>query len=178
MYVVDASTIPVNLGVNPSLTITALVHAHVELKLVDRSHYRRFQPLSYQAATSSLSPAEIAVPLQPISRRELRVRILMGEATRFDLQRREVLVGLPIAEASQVPVRGACAPVHMCDASASGLVRARLDTMRRPGLALLRLPSPYALTPCPTLARGSPQPNLDLLKGNASGQNDPNSRQR
>ncbi len=73
--------------------VKALAHADVEVTLVDRNNYHLFQPLSYQVATGSLSPAEIAVPLRHIFRREPRVRVVMGEVTGFDLEHQEVLVG-------------------------------------------------------------------------------------
>jgi len=54
------------------------------VKLIDRNNYHLFRPLSYQVATGSLSPGEIAQPLRQIVRREPRVRVVMGEVTGFD----------------------------------------------------------------------------------------------
>jgi NADH dehydrogenase len=78
----------------------ALSRANVDVILVDRHNYHLFQPLSYQVATGSLSPGEIAVPLRRIFRGDRRVRVLMGEVAGFDLARRELAVdpsvpGLP-----------------------------------------------------------------------------------
>ena len=40
----------------------ALKHAPIDVTIVDRHNYHLFQPLLYQVATASLSPAEIAQP--------------------------------------------------------------------------------------------------------------------
>jgi len=68
-----------------------------DITLVDRHNYHLFQPLSYQVATGSLAPGEIAVPLRQIFRRQDRVRVLMGEVTGFDVEQREVSVDPAIA---------------------------------------------------------------------------------
>lgn len=72
--------------------VKTLARVDVDVTLIDRTNYRLFQPLSYQVATGSLSPGEIAVPLRQIFRRDPRVRVVMGEVTAFDLSRREVIV--------------------------------------------------------------------------------------
>ena len=77
--------------------VKSLARADVEVTLIDRNNYHLFQPLSYQVATGSLSPGEIAVPLRRIVRRQRRVRVLMGEVTAFDLERREVTVDPAVA---------------------------------------------------------------------------------
>jgi NADH dehydrogenase len=77
--------------------VKALGRADAEVTLIDRHNYHLFQPLSYQVATGSLSPGEIAVPLRRIFRRQPRVRVLMGEVTGFDLERREVAVDPAVA---------------------------------------------------------------------------------
>ena len=76
-----------------------LRRAPVEVTLVDRQNYTLFQPLVYQVATGALSPAEIAMPLRAILRRQRNARVLLGEVTGFDLERRDVLLDrLPNAE--------------------------------------------------------------------------------
>jgi NADH:ubiquinone reductase (H+-translocating) len=72
--------------------VKVLRGADVDVTLIDRNNYHLFQPLSYQVATGSLSPGEIAVPLRLILRRAPEVRVLMGNVTGFDLERREVAV--------------------------------------------------------------------------------------
>ncbi len=78
--------------------VKSLARADVDVTLVDRNNYHLFQPLSYQVATGSLSPGEIAVPLRSIFRKAPRVRVLLGEVTGFDLARREVAVAPVLPE--------------------------------------------------------------------------------
>jgi NADH dehydrogenase len=68
----------------------ALRRAPVEVVLVDRRNFHLFQPLTYQVATGALSPGEIAYPLRAIFKRHRNVRVLLAEASDFDLQAREV----------------------------------------------------------------------------------------
>jgi NADH:quinone reductase (non-electrogenic) len=77
--------------------VQALRDADADVTLIDRHNYHLFQPLSYQVATGSLSPGEIAVPLRWIFRRRPRVRVLMGEVVGFDLERRELAVDPAVA---------------------------------------------------------------------------------
>jgi NADH:quinone reductase (non-electrogenic) len=72
--------------------VKGLVGAGLEITLIDRNNYHLFQPLSYQVATGSLSPSEIAVPLRHIFRRHPEVRVLMGDVTAIDLTRRQLTV--------------------------------------------------------------------------------------
>jgi NADH dehydrogenase FAD-containing subunit len=69
-----------------------LRRAPVEVTLVDRQNFHLFQPLAYQVATGSLSPAEIATPLRAVFKRQANVRVVLAEVTGFDLARREVIV--------------------------------------------------------------------------------------
>jgi NADH dehydrogenase len=71
--------------------IKALRDAPVEVTLLDRRNFHLFQPLLYQVATGALSPANIAAPLRSVLRRQPNVRVLLGEATGFDLPGRRVL---------------------------------------------------------------------------------------
>jgi NADH dehydrogenase len=72
--------------------VRTLADKDLDVTLIDRNNYHLFQPLSYQVATGSLSPGEIAVPLRKVFRHQPRVRVVMGEVTGFDLERLEVLV--------------------------------------------------------------------------------------
>jgi NADH dehydrogenase len=78
----------------------ALAVADVDVTLIDRNNYHLFQPLNYQVATGSLSPAEIAVPLRHVFREAGNVRVAMGEVSGFDLERREVAFLPALAGAS------------------------------------------------------------------------------
>ena len=68
--------------------VRGLRRAPVEVTLVDRQNYMLFQPLVYQVATGGLSPAEIAMPLRSILKRQRNARVLLAEVTGFDLERR------------------------------------------------------------------------------------------
>ena len=69
-----------------------LATAPVDLTIVDRRNFHLFQPLTYQVATGTLSPGEVAYPLRAIFRRHANARVLMAEVTGFDLDGRRVLV--------------------------------------------------------------------------------------
>jgi NADH dehydrogenase len=68
-----------------------LRRAPVDVTLVDRCNYHLFQPLLYQVATGSLSPANIASPLRNILKRQKNTRVLLAEATRIDARNRRVI---------------------------------------------------------------------------------------
>lgn len=59
--------------------------APVRVTLVDRRNHHVFQPLLYQVATASLSPAEIASPIRGILRGLDNVHVLMGTVTAIDV---------------------------------------------------------------------------------------------
>ena len=66
--------------------------AGVEITLVDRRNFHLFQPLAYQVATGALAAGEVCYPLRAIFRREKHVRVMLAEATGFDLDARTVAV--------------------------------------------------------------------------------------
>jgi NADH dehydrogenase len=65
-----------------------LRRASVDVTLVDRRNFHLFQPLTYQVATGSLSPGEIAYPLRAIFKRDPNVRVVLAEVADFDLAAR------------------------------------------------------------------------------------------
>src|SRR5919109_2387640 len=69
-----------------------LKHADVEITLVDRRNFHLFQPLAYQVATGALAAGEVCYPLRAIFRGEDRVRVMLAEATAFDLGAKTVAV--------------------------------------------------------------------------------------
>ena len=69
-----------------------LKRAPVDVTLIDRCNYHLFQPLLYQVATGTLSPANIASPLRNILKKHKNVRVLMGEAVRLDTANRRVIL--------------------------------------------------------------------------------------
>src|SRR5258706_1374418 len=70
----------------------SLARAPVRVTLIDRNNYHLFQPLLYQVATAALPPADIAVPIRGVLRRERNTDVLLGEITGVDTERREVRV--------------------------------------------------------------------------------------
>jgi NADH dehydrogenase len=71
--------------------VRKLARAPVDVTLIDRRNFHLFQPLAYQVATGSLSPAEIASPLRGVLRRQTNARVLLAEVSGFDLAQRRVL---------------------------------------------------------------------------------------
>ena len=68
----------------------ALRRAPVRVTLVDARNFHLFQPLLYQVATASLSPADIAMPLRYVLRRARNVEVWMARATTIDVERHMV----------------------------------------------------------------------------------------
>jgi NADH dehydrogenase len=76
----------------------ALAGAAVDLRLVDRRNHHVFQPLLYQVATASLSPADITSPIRTILRGQENCQVGMVEITAVDVaSRRLILTGGHIA---------------------------------------------------------------------------------
>jgi len=73
-------------------TALRLRHAPVDVTLIDRCNYHLFQPLLYQVATGSLSPANISSPLRNILKRQKNTRVLLAEATDIDVKNRRVIL--------------------------------------------------------------------------------------
>src|SRR3954463_6092969 len=71
--------------------VRKLARAPVDVTLIDRRNFHLFQPLVYQVATASLSPAEIAPPLRHVLKRQTNARVLLAEVSGFDLAHRRVL---------------------------------------------------------------------------------------
>jgi len=69
-----------------------LKSAPVHTTLIDRCNYHLFQPLLYQVATGSLSPANIASPLRNILKKQKNTTVLLAEATAIDAQNRRVIL--------------------------------------------------------------------------------------
>jgi NADH dehydrogenase/putative oxidoreductase len=70
-----------------------LRHARAQVTLIDRRNYHLFQPLLYQVATASLSPADIATPIRRVVRDQRNCRVVMGRVTGIDTAAREILIG-------------------------------------------------------------------------------------
>jgi NADH dehydrogenase len=70
--------------------VKKLKGAPVSITLIDRRNHHLFQPLLYQAATSVLSPTEIAWPIRQILRGRDDVDVLLGEVVGVDRDDRTV----------------------------------------------------------------------------------------
>lgn len=73
--------------------VQALRHAWARVTLIDQRNYHLFQPLLYQVATATLSPADIAVPIRSLVRDQRNCRVLMGRVSGVDAEHRRVLLG-------------------------------------------------------------------------------------
>jgi NADH dehydrogenase len=63
----------------------ALRQAPVRVVLVDRQNHHLFQPLLYQVAAATLSPADIAAPIRHILRTQANAEVVLGNVTGVDL---------------------------------------------------------------------------------------------
>ena len=62
----------------------------VDVTLVDRTNHHLFQPLLYQVATATLSPADITAPIRYLLRKQENTTVLMAEVTGIDVVNRTV----------------------------------------------------------------------------------------
>src|SRR5580704_19562676 len=69
-----------------------LKRAPVEVTLVDRCNYHLFQPLLYQVATGSLSPANITGPLRQVLKKNKNTTVLLAEAIDIDASNHRVIL--------------------------------------------------------------------------------------
>ena len=71
-------------GLNAALE---LKRAPVEVVLIDRRNHHLFQPLLYQVASATLSPADIATPIRKVLKRQANASVVMAEAQEVDTDR-------------------------------------------------------------------------------------------
>jgi NADH:ubiquinone reductase (H+-translocating) len=69
-----------------------LKRAPVDVTLIDRCNYHLFQPLLYQVATGSLSPANISGPLRQVLKHNKNTTVLLGEAVDIDPANHQVIL--------------------------------------------------------------------------------------
>ena len=69
-----------------------LKRADVEVTLLDKRNFHLFQPLLYQVATGSLSPAEVAAPIRAVLSSQKNVEVLLGEAVDIDPAAKKILL--------------------------------------------------------------------------------------
>src|SRR6185295_2076892 len=70
----------------------ALAAAPVELTVIDRRNHHVFQPLLYQVATASLSPADISAPIRAVLRGQTNCQVVLAEITAVDLTQRRLSI--------------------------------------------------------------------------------------
>ena len=70
----------------------ALSRAPVNVTLVDKRNFHLFQPLLYQVATGTLSPADISSPLRAVLNRSKNTKVLMGEVVDVNPEQRKVIL--------------------------------------------------------------------------------------
>lgn len=69
-----------------------LRRTHANVTLIDRRNYHLFQPLLYQVATASLSPADIATPIRSLVRGAANCRVVMGRVIDVDTGAQNVVM--------------------------------------------------------------------------------------
>src|SRR5260370_38085252 len=62
----------------------AFRNAPVQVTVIDRNNHHLFQPLLYQLATGSISPADICAPIRSVLRKQKNAEVLMGPVTGAD----------------------------------------------------------------------------------------------
>lgn len=71
----------------------ALSRADVRVTLIDKRNFHLFQPLLYQVATGTISPADISSPLRSVLSKSKNTKVLLGEVNDIDPQAQKVFMG-------------------------------------------------------------------------------------
>ncbi|MFN6570202.1 NAD(P)/FAD-dependent oxidoreductase [Dendronalium sp. ChiSLP03b] len=74
-------------------TAKALAKASVNVTLIDKRNFHLFQPLLYQVATGTLSPADISSPLRAVLSKSKNTKVLLGEVSDIDAEAQKVILG-------------------------------------------------------------------------------------
>ena len=70
----------------------ALAHAPADVTILDRRNHHVFQPLLYQVATASLSPADISAPIRSVVRGQENCQVVLAEVRGVDTANRRLLL--------------------------------------------------------------------------------------
>jgi NADH:ubiquinone reductase (H+-translocating) len=70
----------------------ALGRANVKVTLIDKRNFHLFQPLLYQVATGTLSPADISSPLRGILSGDKNTQVLLDEVVDLDPDQKKVVL--------------------------------------------------------------------------------------
>jgi NADH dehydrogenase len=68
----------------------ALRSAPAQVRLLDRRNHHVFQPLLYQVATASLSPADISAPIRSVLRGQRNCEVAMADVRSIDVEHRRL----------------------------------------------------------------------------------------
>jgi NADH:ubiquinone reductase (H+-translocating) len=74
-------------------TAKHLAKANVNVTLIDKRNFHLFQPLLYQVATGTLSPADISSPLRSVFSKSKNTQVLLGEVNDIDPKAQQVIMG-------------------------------------------------------------------------------------
>ena len=80
----------VGAGFGGLLAARGLANVPAKVTVIDKSNFHLFQPLLYQIATATLSPADIAQPIRSILHHQANTEVLMAEVLGVDTRTREV----------------------------------------------------------------------------------------
>jgi NADH dehydrogenase len=70
----------------------ALAETPADVAIIDRRNHHVFQPLLYQVATASLSPADISAPIRSVVRDQENCEVALAEVRGVDIERRRLLL--------------------------------------------------------------------------------------
>jgi NADH:ubiquinone reductase (H+-translocating) len=89
-------------GLNAARTLR---NAEVDITIIDRRNFHLFQPLLYQVAMAALNPSDIAYPIRSVFKnQENVVKVLLGDVTDIDVDKRLVSIGDEFIEYDQLIV--------------------------------------------------------------------------
>lgn len=86
----DPTVIIVGGGFGGLKAARALGGAAARIVIVDRQNHHLFQPLLYQVAAATLSPADIASPIRHILRTQKNAEVVLAEVTSVDVNERRI----------------------------------------------------------------------------------------
>lgn len=66
--------------------------APVRVTVIDRTNHHLFQPLLYQVATASLSPADISAPIRGVLGNQRNTEVILAEVTGVDTREQRILM--------------------------------------------------------------------------------------
>jgi NADH:ubiquinone reductase (H+-translocating) len=88
----------------------ALARAPVDVLVVDRENYHLFQPLVYQVAMAQLAGTDISASIRAVLARQRNTRVLLGEVTAIDLDRRQLITQEGAMDYDYLVVAGGARP--------------------------------------------------------------------